>query len=301
MQRFPSPADRLTAVIAVAATVLWVVFPPVSDRTEITLAGVGLLLVAFLVTEWWPLGLEFRGQAFHSTLSGLVEALGVVFVGPLATGVARVVSGGIALRFRWANPAEKLRFNAAAQALEVWLLATVYSWVSADAPLLDSRTAVAIVAAMTAAEIVSMLLVLAVIRLSVGQLRLDQLKPTLVAVVVTLAISAAAATVASRLVAAESITAIAFAGVLGLLIVTNRSRHALSQKHRSVASLYSFMEGIQGQTSVQHLLANVLEEAAEVTGAKQTGIVLITGDVAVGLDSLGAGLLSAEELPMSEA
>ena len=301
MQRFPSPADRLTAVLGLIATAAWAIVTPTYEAVYTGILPVVLLFAAFMVAEWFPLGLEFRGQSFHSTLSGLVIVLGVIVVGPVPTLAARVVAGHVALRYRWANSWEKLRFNAAAHAAEVWVQATVFAVVAGDAALLEARTVVAILVAIAVSEAFSTATVLLVIRLTVGRIRLDQLKPTLVAILATLAISSAAATVASRLVEAETVTAVAFAGVLGLLIVTNRSRHALSQKHRSVASLYSFMEGIQGQTSVQHLLANVLEEAAEVTGAKQTGIVLITGDVAVRLDSLGAGLLSSEELPMSEA
>ncbi len=301
MQRFPSPADRLTAALGLLACVGWLVLPPQAGQGTNAIPLAALLFVGFLVAEWWPLGLEVRGQSFHSTLSGLVVVLGVLFVGPLSTLIARVLAGILTVRYRWAGSSEKVRFNIVAHAVEVWVLASVYGWVSNGAELLDGQTIVGIILGMGAAEVVSTAAVLLVIRLSVGRLRADQLRPAMVAVVATLAISTAAATVASRLVDAETVTAVAFAGVLGLLIVTNRSRHALSQKHRSVASLYSFMEGIQGQTSVQHLLANVLEEAAEVTGAKQTGIVLITGDVAVRLDSLGSGLLSSEELPMSEA
>lgn len=302
MKSFPaSRSDRLTLGLVVGATLLWVAFPPGTHQVLDLRLSVVLLGAAFLVVEWYPLTLEYRGQSFHMTLSGLVILLGVVFAGPLVTLVVRVITGAFSWSVRWRSPAEKVRFNVVLYAIEVWLAAAVFSAVLGSATLTSMRASGAIVATLATTEVVTSALVLLVICLTVGKLRMDALKSMGVCIAATGAISASSSVVAVHLFQTQGAGLVGFIGVLGLLVASNRSRHHLSEKHRAVTALYGFMEHIQGVSSLDELLQRLLSEACEVTGAHRASLLLLMGDNAWHFNDLGDGLIAADERPREAA
>ena len=71
----------MTAALFGVGLSLWFLLPPATPVVLSPWLTVPLLLTAFLLVEWYPLTLEFRGESFHTTLSGPVAILGVVFAG----------------------------------------------------------------------------------------------------------------------------------------------------------------------------------------------------------------------------
>ena len=275
-------------------------FPALEGAANPYITGL-VLCAALIAVEWWPLTLEFRGETWHTTLSGPVVILGLIFGGPLVTLAARMLTGGLAYKLRWKGDGPKIRFNVVLYALEVWIIAAVFVRLIGDSPLDSLAAALAVSVSLTVAEAVTAVLVLGVIALTVGPLNPAMLRSIGVGVAATGAISASASVVVVQLVGVQPIALTAFGCVLALLVLANRSRHHLTEKHRAVTSLYEFMGNIQGVSSLEELLQRLLTDACDVTGANKATLLLVMGDNAWHFSDLGEGLIAADELPLDDA
>ena len=297
----PARSDRLTVALLITTIGAWLAYPPATHTALNPWVAGTVLFVALMAVEWWPLTLEFRSQSFHSTISGPAVILGILFAGPAMTIVVRALTGGLAHHLRWGSAGAKLRFNVVLYALEVWIVGAVFGAILGDADLLSVQAAVGVAVSLSVAEIVTAAMVLLVIALTVGPLKAEMLRSLAIGVAAATAISGLSSVVVVQLVRSQATALIAFLGVLGLLVASNRSRHHLSEKHRAVTALYGFMEHIQGVSSLDELLQRLLSEACEVTGAHRASLLLLMGDNAWHFNDLGDGLIAADERPRDAA
>jgi GAF domain-containing protein len=266
----------LTAVLAAASAGLWTLLAPAPRPASAV--GVVLLVAAAIAVDWWPLTLEHRGQTLHQTLSGIVVVFGLLFVSPVATLAARVCGTLVGYRFRWRAAPIKIAYNGVLATLEVWVAAAVLAAVAGGAGPLRPQAWLGIATALLAAELISFLLVLGVIRLTAGALRLDVVGDMVVALLYTSAISAAVAIPGAVVLAVEPAAAVALAAVVGLVARTNRARHALSERYRNLTSLYAFIDATT--TAAGDVIPTLLAEAVRATGADRVTLLLAGGDAA---------------------
>jgi predicted signal transduction protein with EAL and GGDEF domain len=274
MPRAPGAITWLNAGLGAAAVLAWSAGAP--PAASPALAGVLVLVVAALVVDWWPLTMEHRGETLHMTLSGIVVVLGVVFVSPLATLVARLVGSAFSLVFRWRMPRQKLVFNLVVQSMEVWIVASVLAVVGVSATTLDPRTWLAVPLALATSDLVSFAAVLLAMRLVAGRLRLDVVGQMAVGVLYSTALSATFAVVGVILLEVDPAAALGLAAIFALLVQTNRARHGLAERYRNLTSLYSFMDAVTS-TETPEVVRSLLREGQRVTGAERSTLLLSDG------------------------
>jgi EAL domain-containing protein (putative c-di-GMP-specific phosphodiesterase class I)/GGDEF domain-containing protein len=279
----------LCTALGASGLLLWTVVPPTGQRAAP--AAVLVLALMYVAVEWGSLTLEHRGDTVHTTLSGLITALGVLFVGPLPTLAVRVIGGLLALQVRWRLPLEKQLFNSLSHVLEVWVVASV---ITAVAPALDGtapRTGLAILLGLVAAELLSFAAVIAAVRISAGPLKPDVVLRMGVGTVYTAAISATFAVVAAPLIAVDPWAAVPLVAIFLLLVRTNRARHGLSERYRNLTSLYAFMDAVTS-TDVDEIVPRLLAEAARATGAERVTLLLSTGRISAAFTDDGDAVAS---------
>ncbi len=296
---------RLQVLIASAltlATVLWLGLPfPLRDLDpDVLIVGTVCLALLYGLAEAWPLTLEYRGETSAFTLNGVPLALGLVFLGPVPTLLARVLGTVVVLRLFRRQATIKLLVNLAGMTLEVWLAARVFALLAAEPVFMNSPQGwVAVGAAVVAADTVTGLVVLLAIRLSVGPLE-GGLRGFVSGHAINFAIVIPLAVLSALVMSVDLRTVVLLAPFAVLLGRTNRQRHVLGERFASVERLYGFISDLSTSSNIEVVVHRILLQACAVSGATRAQLLILGSQVAT-IWWLEDAVLTGEDIAIDAA
>lgn len=267
----------LVLLMLAAAGALWSVLPdgsaPVDARWWLDW---WVLLPVFALAEIFVVHLPtHRGSAHTHSLREVPSVLGLVFLSPVAYLGAHLVGTGLALVLHRRQRGAKLAFNLSWFALEVALGVAVYRLVLGPAAPDEPRGWLAAVAAAVVTDLVSAVLITAVVGLH--ERELDR---SVIGHAVTRGMAAAAAN--TCLASLVVVLVIGRPAALPLLLVvllalflTYRAYLALWVGHTRVRRLYALVQETGSQVSVDELVDVVVHEARDVMQSSAAELVLV--------------------------
>ncbi len=268
----------LAVGVSTLGLVLWTAFPPPSPPVSADAVLWGFLAVAVLyaLVETWPLVFEVRGETPVFTLTGVPLVVGLVFLGPVPTMLARVVGTGLVQGLWWRINPLKWAVNIAGVVVEVWIAGWVLGSIGgAEFAHFSLRGWIAVGAAGLVADLSSGLVVMVAMRLTAGPLGPGSLRSFAIGSAVNSGVGTPLAILAVLTVAVDIRATLVLAPVALLLVTTNRARHHLSQRYSTVQQLYRFITDLSGSRTTKEVIDLVLRRAEQATGATRSQLILV--------------------------
>ena len=199
-----------------------------------------VLVPLYVLTAWLTLDFEFRKESRSVVLTQLPVALGLVFVAPLGHLAARLVACVVNAALR-RNPPLKTSFNLGVDASEVALVTAAVVLFGRDATP-GPRLWAALLLGLLASDLLSSVLLTAVMRLLRVPSSPGQLRRALGFAALSASVFASLAVVAVTAMWTERLVSIVIVLLAGGLTVAYRGHRRLSAQQRSTEALYDFVK-----------------------------------------------------------
>lgn len=270
----------LVLLMLAAAAALWSALP---DESAPVIAHWWLdwwvLLPVFALAEIFVVHLPtHRGGAHTHSLREVPSVLGLVFLPPGAYLAAHLLGTGLALVLHRRQRGAKLAFNLSWFALEVAAGVTVYRLVLGPAAPDEPRGWLAAVAAAVVTDLVSALLITAVVGLHERELDRSVIRHAVTRGMAAAAANTCLASLVVVLVIGRPAALPLLMVVLLALFLTYRAYLALWVGHTRVRRLYALVQETGSQVSVDELVDVVVHEARDVMQASAAELVLVGAD-----------------------
>jgi diguanylate cyclase (GGDEF)-like protein len=272
----------LTLAIAIAAVALFMSVlgdgwaPPVDGGNAVLLAGV--LLLAFVVAELAVVYIPIGRNAYSLSLNEIPTVVGLFLLSPVVLVVVRVLGALLVLGPRNRRSPRKLGFNLAMYGMESVAVLAMWHAVLGGADPLSPRGWLAVCAALVLADLLTTLLIGAVIGADTGQrprLWSDLYKPGPVAPLV----NASFALVLVYVVTVDWRALWTVAVVMAVLFFAHRAYHVLRRRTESLEQLSRFTGEIGSQLDVDSAARAAVTWIAQVLHA-ETAELTLTADFA---------------------
>ncbi|OJF13413.1 putative bifunctional diguanylate cyclase/phosphodiesterase [Couchioplanes caeruleus] len=278
------PDARVLAIATVLATLvatvqaLWArdqaLFSPRESLILLILAAL------FACAERFVVVFPVRRGAHTISLSEIPLVLGLIWCAPAAIVLARILGGVVGLIAFRRQRGVKLLFNVTLYATEATVATAVFRLIAEPAQVLHPRGWLAAYAAMMVVDVVSIVLVTAVIalhddsqewrRLVTADIK-ELVQLPMVTVTTTLALIAA-------IVIRDQLLASILLAVLSYAIYQVFRRYAQqTQGHAQVEQLYDFTRSLNGSRDLDTVIDTVLSRVRDVTRADTAELVVTTG------------------------
>jgi diguanylate cyclase (GGDEF)-like protein len=265
------------AVVGIAASVAlaWIPGPPAAVELHPGVAW-AITVAAFLVAERIEIFIETRDDGLSFSLSELAFTVGLFLLSPLAVVAARVSAGAVdlAVRRERRTPA-KLAFNVWLFFSETALGMLVAGVVIGQAAVTAPRAWAGVLVAAAAMVVFDFVAIRSAIRSTNPAATAPSFtRVTLVAV--TGALTVACLGLVTVLVLATEPAAVALLALpAGLLFRLSRSYLRLAERHEILDRLRAYSSRVAASATLDTSLEAALRDAAEITRATATEIVLV--------------------------
>jgi diguanylate cyclase (GGDEF)-like protein len=247
------------------------------------------LEVPFHVT-WWQIALlslaaellvvrlESRGETQTLSLGDVPVTIGLALASPIGLLVGRLAGAGFSLAIVRRQQAHKLVFNLSLFAFETAVAGSVYRAFLGGADPIELRAWLAALAAVLAADAVSVFGVTAVIALYAGAPRGASIRRALS---VTWLTGIACTGIGLGVVASlwyEPLLSLILVPVVGAVYAMNRTYLTLSQRYRSLESLHRFTRDVGRSLDMETVGEAVLKSALELMRGEAAHLILLGDD-----------------------
>ncbi|MCY1137999.1 EAL domain-containing protein [Actinoplanes sp. Pm04-4] len=279
-----SPAGR-TGVLTAGLTLFTLVVVAVLLRHQPWAGGESLVQLAavavlFAVTERFTVTFPVRRGSHTISLSEIPLVLGLVTMAPATLVLVRLIGGVAGLTVLGGQRGTKLAFNTALYGTQAAAAALLFHLLAGSADPLGPRGWLSCFVATLAADLISVVLISAVIalhddteewrRLLTADLR-NILQLPLVVVTTTLGLITA-------IVIRDQLAAAALLGILAFAVYLVFRRYAQqSQGHAQVEALYRFTRAVSGSHDATAVTHEVLSQVRDLARA-ETAELIVPGD-----------------------
>ena len=243
------------------------------------------ILVGFGLAERFAFHMEYRRETMSFTLSEVPAAFALVFLGPVAAIVVRLV-GSLTVFFFTMRPARhKLALNGALFSFETALTFAILQWVCDMPNPSDGQLLVAIAVALAVASFVGSLVVSVAIACFEGRVverLIAELKTNIVLGPVSATVAAMALAPALVGLAYVPLAVLPVAAVWFVL----RQNGRLAERHRNLSAVHDFTRRIGESIQLVELVPRALDESMQLLRADAGSIDLPRRGVRGGLDIL---------------
>ncbi|MFZ6002587.1 MAG: putative bifunctional diguanylate cyclase/phosphodiesterase [Actinomycetota bacterium] len=248
------------------------------------------LLIAFAVTEMFPVHLEHRREAVTLSLSTIPLVVGLFTVSPVMLIAARVIGALVVLVVRRRQRPYKLAVNLTMFWLETAAAALVFHAIVPHRPLSLASWPAAFAGAF-AADLVSTIVIVTAISLFQGHIERGILRSTLAGTAVAVVDAAAALLVMTLLVAQPAGLGL-LALVVAPLIASYRLYSSLREQHGHLGRLHDLTSKLSGALDSDDVVTTLLAQARDLVHA-ETAWIQLAGEP--GGDVTAAALLPASQ------
>ena len=231
------------------------------------------ILVGFGLAERFAFHMEYRREAMSFTLSEVPAAFALVFLGPVAAIVVRLI-GSLTVFFFTMRPARhKLALNGALFSFETALTFAILHWVCDMPNPSDGQLLVTIAVALAVASFVGSLVVSVAIACFEGRVverLIAELKTNIVLGPVSAAVAAMALAPALVGLAYAPLAVLPVAAVWFVL----RQNGRLAERHRNLSAVHDFTRRIGESIQLVELVPRALDESMQLLRADAGSIDL---------------------------
>ncbi|MEV4639224.1 EAL domain-containing protein [Actinoplanes sp. NPDC049548] len=295
----------LTAFLAVAclaAQGAWLAggLPPAGDR----LLTIVAFTVLFAVTDKFVVTFPVRRGAHTISLSEIPLVVGLVMVHPVLLVAARFVGGLTGLVVFRRQRGAKLAFNACLYATQATVAGAVFHVVVKGADPLGPFGWAAAYAAAFATDLVSIVLITAVIAIQDDSRQWRQLLRADLRGLLQLALVAVTTTMGlvTAVVVHDRVQAVFLLAVLAFAVYRVFRRYAQqTQGHAQVEALYEFTQAVTGARDATDVTRVALGRVRDLIRAETAELLLVQGDTAVRLQMTGRDRFRTDTVALTEA
>ena len=267
----------LNALAAALATVLYLVWVRHYDAIQGPEIAWWILAGLVLVSERWPVELEFRRSSHSFSLTDIPISLALVFAGGTHAFLAILTGTLVALLLR-RLPVVKFCFNLAQLALASCVMIVVVQLASSSDPGFGWLTWGAILAATQIGGVLTVAQVLAAIVLTEGHVSRDQLRQMFgMDLMVTITGTAMALVCSILWIERPEATPLLLVPVL-IAFLGYRAYIRERQGHEKVKFLYEANRTLSESPEVAVALEGLLERALDAFHAEQAEVILFAAD-----------------------
>jgi diguanylate cyclase (GGDEF)-like protein len=263
-------------------------------------AGIGWWWIAALsiATEVMVFNVEFRREVYTFTFSEIPLVLGLFLASPGQLIAGRLIGAALLLVLKERQSLEKLTLNLSLFFAECAVLVTVYQLIDGRLAIASPLAWIEALLAVSAADLLSFLVVAKVVRWHGGPVRLRSI---LAIGALTAPVNTSFALVTGLFWSTEPWATVLLGGIAAFLVVSYRSYSALSQRHESLSMLYDFTRLVSGVQEPDAVLEAILVQAKNLLRADRAEIWLIDDPSAcLGL-SVDDNGRSTRDLPVETA
>jgi len=277
-QRGPGRVWLLTAAMLLTSIALWSSGPLFWNEVPgpFHLSPL-VVLAAFALAELMIVHFEFRGNAHALTLGELPLLIGLAFCSPAGLLVARLGGSSLALALWFRQSREKLAFNLTMHSLKVGVAVCTYRAALGSASPVELRGWFAAFCAAAVADIVSHVLIVAVITVTAGRPSKGALGPVAVTGSVAAVTNTGLALLALVILWFEPAAVVLLGFVAGVYAVGYRAHNEIRQRYANVQWLYRFTHGLSAAVTEQDVIDSVLRESRGVMRADQARLLIPIG------------------------
>jgi diguanylate cyclase (GGDEF)-like protein len=234
-----------------------------------------MLALSFAFAESYAVHIHLRRHAHTMAMAEVPMVLGLLFAGPAALLVGRLVGSVLALTLHRRQPPLKLAFNIAMFALETLITVVVFRACLGGAGLMSLTAGGATLAATGTASVFSALWVLAAASLASGERQFHRLPELLPASLAVTALNTVVAMAAARVMWTDAIAAVlALLPVVGLVVFYRRYLEERG-KHERIEMLYTSSRAFQRSRGVHAIITTMLSRAREMMRADLAELTLL--------------------------
>ncbi|MGZ4804383.1 MAG: putative bifunctional diguanylate cyclase/phosphodiesterase [Acidimicrobiia bacterium] len=262
------------ALLALSAAILWFGAGNFASITGVDVPW-WAMAIGFATAGMLAFNFEIHREAHVFTFSEVPLVLGLVFAGPLALVVGRVVGETGVLAIQERQGPVKLAFNLSICIAECSVALFVFSALVGDATLNDPRAWLATIVAVVAADVVSISAVGLAIHWHGARAEPSRLLLTgSVTAIANTSLALAAALLLWTNVAAVSLLVV----VAAVLFVVYRSYTALAQRYASLSLFYDFTTSVADSLRAERVLETILDKARELLRSDYAEIRVVDGE-----------------------
>lgn len=250
------------------------VVPPLSGGT-LTMV---FLLAASVLVNAFPVHVRV-GRELHSFMLHELALVVAVLTLPARFAVLVLVLGATIARLGIQHLAKsKVVFNVAVTAIEVAMVASALHALAPGRKVTDTATWVAVLAGTIISNVVSVMIVTGVIRLSGGKISaLDLLRNASLGIIGGVAMASIA--IVGVVLTVVNIVSIAFTFLIGVACFLAYRRHVeLRERYNAMLRLERFTRALAPDRSVETIIDKLLHHAAELMNTEDASISLATLD-----------------------
>lgn len=255
------------------------------------------LAVAFAATEIFVVHLHVRADAHTVSMSEIPLMLGMVFAGPAAVVVGRMVGAGVARAIRRRQPPYRLAFNLALFYLETIVALTVYSLVlNGRSPASFAGMGAGLLALTTAMSVSVGLVTVAVLLDQPGRDLRSVLRSMASGIVISFV--SAVVGVGSLLVAwLDPLALVAVILITAGMYGAFRVYGALSQRFEDLEAVYAFTSSIDAAVDTDELIETTLTQTMALFEADYAEVVMARGVGSTAVTLTADGSLARRPAP----
>ncbi|MFN8108695.1 MAG: EAL domain-containing protein [Thermoleophilia bacterium] len=267
----------LNALIVAAAALLMAApvrhYAPVVDD----IVPWWVLAAAIVVTERWPVNLEFRRSAHSFSLTDIPLTLALLFAsGP--HGVAAVTVGSLVALVLRGLPPVKLVFNLAQFALATELGYVVLHLIAGAHPSFGVRAWIGTLVAVQLGGLITIALLSTAMWLAEGSLPEGAISQMFGMDAVVTATNTSLALMLAVILVSQPTAAPILLIPITIAFFAYRSYITERQRHEKLEFLYEANRGLAESREVAHALEGLLERALEAYRSEQAEVILFSGE-----------------------
>jgi len=286
----------IIVALALAAGVIWFRMDPAGHRQIPVRVGLVAFFVIALCADVLCIHFEYRHEAHLLSFAEVATAIGLCCGAPLSVLVGALAGRAVALALVRRQPATKLCFNVVLRAVELGVAFHVFGAAVGHAGVASPRMWATAFVAILAANLVTFVAILLVIRVSSGPIELGS-----VLTVGTLNAAVSVANTALGLIAVLVLSVDARATALlvvmvGILAAVYRGYSTVRQRYANLRLLYEFSEALATARPGDDVVRRILEQSATLVRAEDSELTLPVGSGWVRLYVDGDGELRRDHL-----